>query len=201
MFAWPIAPMFEPARFEGHVNNLTEDDVAQHSKRLAIAASPDAYTTLSLEGCAELETIVHEQGTKLPDAAPTLRIFSPFDDETMSLLADPPTVRNLVMAIVPNNERQLIISRPHDSPPPGEGAVSLNYREGDVPVNMGVDAANVPGDPTGHPNVPANEASPSLALYHPRYPRVASISISLLISLYLKYASTLVVLALCATAA
>ncbi|KAH7917884.1 hypothetical protein BV22DRAFT_1135034 [Leucogyrophana mollusca] len=53
--------------------------------------------------------------------------------------------------VVPNNERQLIIGLPHDSPPPGKGAVSPDYGEGDVPVNMSVDAANVPGDPTGHP--------------------------------------------------
>ncbi|KAH7919755.1 hypothetical protein BV22DRAFT_1133607 [Leucogyrophana mollusca] len=209
MFAWPIAPTFEPVRFEGHVDNLTEDDVARHlaqcgvtlhqvddiqpyarhwlSKRLAIAASPDASTTLSLEGRAELEAIARKQGTELPDAAPASRLFSSLDDEQMSLLADPPTMHNLVTAsatsglvaggfattnplvdvdhematIVPNNERQLIISRPRDSPPPGEGAVSLNYREGDVPVNMSIDAAHVPDDLTGHPNVPANEAPPS----------------------------------------
>ena len=105
----------------------------------------------------------------------------------MSLLADPPTVHNLVTAsatsgfvaggfaannpladvdhdmatVVPNNERQLIIGRPRDSPPPGEGAVSLDYGEGDVPVNMSVDAAHVPDDPTGHLNIPANEAPSS----------------------------------------
>ncbi|KAH7917332.1 hypothetical protein BV22DRAFT_1052507 [Leucogyrophana mollusca] len=229
MFAWPIAPMFEPVRFEGHVDNLTEDDVARHlaqcrvtlhqvddiqpyarhwlsccldtchgflmddecavlSERLAIAASPDASTTLSLKGRAELETIAHEQGTELPDTAPALRLFLSLDDEQMSLLADPPTVHNLVTAsvtsglvaggfaannpladvdhematVVPNNERQLIIGRPCNSPPPGQGAVSLNYGEGDVPVNMSVDAAHVLGDPTGHPNVPANKALPSV---------------------------------------
>ena len=228
MFAWPIAPTFEPVQFEGHVNNLTEDDVARHlaqcgvalhqvdniqpyarhwlsccldtchgfltddehavlSERLAIAASPDASTTLSLEGRAELEAIAREQGTEPPDAAPASRLFSSLDDEQMSLLADPPTVHNLVTAsatsgfvaggfaannpladvdhdmatVVPNNERQLIIGRPRDSPPPGEGAVSLDYGEGDVPVNMSVDAAHVPDDPTGHLNTPANEAPSS----------------------------------------
>ncbi|KAH7918193.1 hypothetical protein BV22DRAFT_1051900 [Leucogyrophana mollusca] len=115
------------------------------------------------------------------------RLFSSLDDKQMSLLADPPTVHNLVTAsatsglvaggfaannpladvdhematVVPNNKRQLIIGRPRSSPPPGEGAVSLDYREGDVPVNMSVDTAHVLGDPTGHPNVPANKALPS----------------------------------------
>ncbi|KAH7918260.1 hypothetical protein BV22DRAFT_1051849, partial [Leucogyrophana mollusca] len=125
--------------FEGHVDNLMEDDVARHlaqcgvtlhqvddiqpyarhwlsccldtchgfltdderavlSERLAIAASPDASTTLSLEGRAELEAIACEQGTEPPDAAPASRLFSSLDDEQMSLLADPPTVHNLVTA-------------------------------------------------------------------------------------------------------
>ncbi|KAH7917382.1 hypothetical protein BV22DRAFT_1188297 [Leucogyrophana mollusca] len=37
---------------------------------------------------------------------------------------------------------------------------------------MSVDAAHVLGDPTGHPNVPANEAPPSTLLYH--HPRVST---------------------------
>ncbi|KAH7919156.1 hypothetical protein BV22DRAFT_1134042 [Leucogyrophana mollusca] len=197
MFTWPIAPTFEPTRFKGHIDNLTEDGVAQHlaqcrvsfhqvddiqpytqhwllccldtchgfltddkhavlSERLAIAASLDACTTLSLKGHAELEMIAREQGTKLPDAAPTSRLFSSFDNKQMSLLADRPTVHNLVTAsatsglvaggfaannpladvdhkmamVVPNNKQQLIIGRPHDSPPLARGqSLSTTERE------------------------------------------------------------------------
>ncbi|KAH7918895.1 hypothetical protein BV22DRAFT_1051430 [Leucogyrophana mollusca] len=209
MFAWPIAPMFKPVRFKGHVNNLTEDDVAQHLAQCGVSLHQvddiqpymQHWLSCCLDTCHRfltdderailserlLETIAREKGTELPDAAPASRIFSSFDDQQMSLLADPPTVHNLVTAsatsglvagefaannpladvdhematVVPNNKRQLIIGRPCDSPPPGKGAVSLDYREGDVPVNMSVDTANIPGDPTGHPNVPANEAPPS----------------------------------------
>ncbi|KAH7918748.1 hypothetical protein BV22DRAFT_1134365 [Leucogyrophana mollusca] len=111
MFAWPIAPTFEPVDdiqpYGRHWLSccldtchgfLTDDECAALSERLVIAASPDTSTTLSLEGRAELEAIAREQGTEPPDAAPASRLFSSLDDEQMSLLADPPTVHNLVTA-------------------------------------------------------------------------------------------------------
>ncbi|KAH7917157.1 hypothetical protein BV22DRAFT_1052640 [Leucogyrophana mollusca] len=179
MFAWPIAPTFEPVRFEGHVNNLMEDDVARHLAQCGV----------TLHQVDDIQPYARHwlgRRTRRPQQMPG-DCGVPRHDEQISLLADPPTMHNLVTAsatsglvaggfaatnplsdvdhematVVPNNERQLIIGRPRDSPPPGEGAVSLNYGEGDVPINMSVDTAHVLSDPTGHPNVPASEAPPS----------------------------------------